>query len=356
MQPPPGGEAAANRWQQDRYGHSSVRARAATISTLTDFAVETIIRTPVGEFLLATRCVPHFARSPIMQFGRFFSRGLKFAWAAAFISFAGLATAADSVNFNCRAPQVGHYGTHDVKYELDLDVSVHQGAKVVSSEQQQLVRNQTRQITVLKVDGDRVTQVRAHYPKARATIARGKQNGGGDTQPIEGKTYIVERTAENKLIITDADGNDVPEAERSLVAASMESVGRPNPLGKFLHGKSVAIGQTLTLPNELAADLLGLRETGGNAQKVELTLKAVRQEPDRRVAQFDMLVVIKPDANSSLDIKGDIQLDINTCQVAAANFTGPVAIAETVGPEGHTFEIRSDGNMRVAIRSHYAIQ
>jgi hypothetical protein len=288
-----------------------------------------------------------------MKFGRFISRGLKFVPAAVFVSFAGLATAADSVQFNCRVPQVGHYGTHDVKYELDLDVSVHQGQKVVSSEQQQLVRNQTRQITVLKVEGDRVTQVRVHYPKARATITRGKQSGGGDTQPIEGKTYLVERV-DNKLVIKAEDGSDVLEEERSLVAASMESVGRPNPLGKFLHGKSLAIGQTLTLPNELAADLLGLRETGGNAQKVELTLKAVRQEPDRRVAQFDMLVVIKPDANSSLDIKGDIQLDVNTCQVAAANFTGPVAIAETYGPEGHTFEIRSDGNMRVAIRSHYA--
>jgi hypothetical protein len=289
-----------------------------------------------------------------MKLGGFILSHFKFATVAVLANCSALATAADSVQFNCRVPQAGHYGTHDVKYELDLDVSVHQAQKVISSEQQKLIRNQTRQITVLKVDGDRVTQVRANYPKARATITRGKQSGGGDTQPIEGKTYIVERSADNKLVIKGLDGSDVPDEERSLVAASMESVGRPNPLGKFLHGKSVAIGQTIALPNELASDLLGLRDTGGNAQKVELTLKAVRQEPDRRVAQFDMLVVIKPDANSSLDIKGDIQLDVNTCQVAAANFTGPVAIAETYGPEGHTFEIRSDGTMRVAIRSHYA--
>ncbi|MCC7084946.1 MAG: hypothetical protein IT427_08055 [Pirellulales bacterium] len=240
-----------------------------------------------------------------------------------------------------------------MNYELELDVSLRQAQQVVSSEKQQLVRKQTRQITVMKTVGECVMQVRVHYPKAQATVTRGKESGHNETQPIEGKTYLVERV-KNDLVIHHEDGGEVPEEERSLVAASMDSVGRPNPLGKFLNGKTVAIGQTLVLPNEMATDLLGLRETGGNAQRVELTLHTVRQEPDRRVADFAMLVVIKPDASTSLDIEGHIQLDVDTCQVAAANFTGPVAIEETYGPKGHTFQMRSDGTMRVAIRSHYA--
>jgi hypothetical protein len=263
------------------------------------------------------------------------------------------ALAADSVQFNCQAPHVGQYGVHDVKYELALDVSLRQGGQIISSEKQQMLREQTRQITVLKVAGDRVVQVRTHYPKASATVSQGKTRGMPQSQPIENKTYVVTRTDQN-LVVTSESGADVPEEERTLVAASMESVGRPNPLGKFLHGKTVAVGQTLVLPNEMASDLLGLRETGGVAEKVQLTLRALRQEPDRRVADFAMLVVIKPDQKTALEITGDLQLDINTCQVASANFVGPVAMEETYGPQGHTFQMHSDGKMNVAMKSHYA--
>lgn len=263
------------------------------------------------------------------------------------------AVAADSVQFNYRPPFVGSYGVHDVKYELALDVSLHQSGQTISSENQQMVRDQTRQITAQKIDGERVIQARVYYPRAQAIVMRGKSTGSSQTQPIEGKSYIVERT-DKELIVANEDGSAVTEEERSLVTASMESVGRPNPLGKLLHGKTVAVGQTVTLPNEMAADLLGLRETGGQAQKVELKLRAVRQEPDRRVADFEMLVVIKPDAKSTLDIKGDLLLDVSTCQIAAASFTGPVSISETVGPKGSTFQIQSEGTMKVAIRSHYA--
>jgi hypothetical protein len=315
-------------------------------STLTDFAAKTIIRPP--KFPLAVNLTGVFA----MDVRRL---SQPFGIAAFALLFAAAAPAADQVQFTCRPPQVGHYGTHDVKYELALDVSLQQAGKTVSSEKQQMTRDQTRQITVMKVTGDRVMQVRVHYAKARSIVTRGKESGRGDAQPIEGKAYLVERS-ENNLVVTDADGRQIPDDERSLVVASMESVGRPNPLGKFLHGKTVAIGQTIELPRELATDLLGLRETGGDAQKVELTLQAVQQEPDRRVAKFAMLVVIKPDAKTSLDIKGEIHLDVNTCQVASANFTGPVAIEETFGPKGQTFQMRSDGTMRVAIRSHYANQ
>ncbi len=291
-----------------------------------------------------------------MRLGRHFTKihtAVQFSVIAVLSAFCCGASAADQAQFNYRVPQVGQYGVHDVKYELALDVSLRQAEQVITSDKQQLVRNQTRQITVLKVAGDRVTQIRVHYPKARATITRGKESGNGQTQPIEGKSYVVERS-ENNLVITSEDGSEVPEEQRSLVAASMESVGRPNPLGKFLHGKTVAVGQSLVLPNELAVDLLGLRETGGEAQKVELTLRAVRQEPDRRVADFAMLVVLKPDATTAMDIKGDLQLDVATCQVVAANFVGPVAIQETYGPKGHTFQMRSDGTMNVAMKSHYS--
>jgi hypothetical protein len=131
----------------------------------------------------------------------------------------------------------------------------------------------------------------------------------------------------------------------------MQSVGRPSPLGLLLNGKKVTVGQTLHLPNEMAADLLGMKDTGGEPKRVDLTLREIHQETGRRVADFDMLIELNLTGGGTMEIKGDLQIDPENCQVAAAEFSGPVSMQEEHGPKGHSFEVRSEGTMKVAVHS-----
>jgi hypothetical protein len=264
----------------------------------------------------------------------------------------GAATAAEPIAFTYRAPQVGQQGSHDMQFTLDLNISLHQSGQTVSSEDQQLSRDQDRQVTVLEVADKKAMKVQVTYSKAWEQVTRGKLTGTPQSQPIEGKSYIVARRGDD-LVITDPSGAEVPDEERMLVAASMDAVGHVNPLGTFLNGKKIAVGQTIKLPNDMAADLLGVKDAGGEAQKVELTLHDMAtDEEGRHLANFTMLIVLKMAGGGSMDVKGDLQIEPGTCQIAVANFNGPVSMREQQGPKGHTFEIASEGTMKVAVRTH----
>ncbi len=280
------------------------------------------------------------------------SHSLAIFYCVAALVCAPSAIAAEAVQFAARNPQVGQQGSHDVRFVLDMSITLKQAGQIVSTEKQSLTREQQRQITIVATAAESASKVRVHYAKATELSTRGTQSGTARQQPIEGRTYLVERQGKD-LVITDPQGQAVTDAERVLVAAGMDSVGRPNPLGKFLHGKQMSVGQKLQLPNEMASELLGLRETGGEAQKVELTLRGLRVEQQRRVADFAMLVTLKLGGGGTLDISGDLGLDIDTCQVTAANFTGPVAIEETHGPKGAQFQVSSEGTMKASVQSRH---
>jgi hypothetical protein len=278
---------------------------------------------------------------------------LKIVIAALLVFLHRAAVAAEPISFTYRAPQVGQQGSHDMQFTLDLNINLRQAGQNISSEDQQLSRDQDRQVTVLQVADKKATKVQVSYSKAWEQVTRGKLAGTPQPQPIEGKTYIVERRGDD-LVITDPAGKDVPEEERMLVAASMDAVGHPNPLGTFLDGKKISVGQTLKLPNDMASDLLGVKEAGGEAQRVELTLHDVNTDEDhRRLANFTMLIILKMPGGGSMDVKGDLQIEPETCQITVANFDGPVSMREEQGPKGHTFEIASEGTMKVAVRSNY---
>ena len=259
---------------------------------------------------------------------------------------------AEEIQLNYRLPQVGQQATHDVQFDLDLSITLRQGGKTISSDNQQLSRSIERHVTVLQTAGDRATKVQVHYDKAQELLTRGEHSGDSRALPIEGKMYVVERRGA-ELVVTDPDGHAVPDEERGLVTANMDSVGHSNQLGRFLHGKTVRVGETVKLPKEMAADLLGMREANGDAQRVELTLRGIRQEADRRVADFEALVIVKMGTGGMLNVKGDLQLDADSCRITSADFAGPVSSQDQQAAAGDKMEVLTDGTLKATVRSHY---
>ncbi len=262
------------------------------------------------------------------------------------------ASAAEGVQFNYRLPQVGDRSSHLAQYDFDLNIALAQAGKTVSNKKQVKTRTVQRQVTVMQVAGDRALKVQVNYVKAQERTIRGDDEAESSTLPIEGKSYLVERRGlPFPLVITAADGKAVADDERTLVAGNMDSIGYRNQLGRFLHGKSVSIGETLQLPKEMAAELLGMREANGDAQRLELKLSGTHRESGRRIADFATVLIVKMGSSSTLDLSGDLQIDIDTCRVIAADFSGSISSRDAQADHGEVVDVLTDGTLKVAIKS-----
>jgi hypothetical protein len=269
---------------------------------------------------------------------------------AGVLASAGLSVAAEQVQFNYRLPQVGDVSAHSAQYELDVRATLKQGAETISTRNEKTSRQLDRQVSVLAVSGDRPMKAQVHYAKAREVVGPSDQSGTARTMPIEGNAYVVERQGA-ALVVTDTAGQAAPNDQRRLVEGNMDSIGHRNQLGRFLHGKAVEVGQTVALPKEMAADLLGMREANGDAQKIELTLRGVKVMPAGPVADFGAVMQVKIGGGSTLDVKGDLLIEPTTCRLVSASFAGPISGTSGNASQGDQLVIQTAGNLKVAVQT-----
>ncbi len=274
--------------------------------------------------------------------------------ALATASFAVRSFAANSetVQFNYRLPQVGDRTSNIAKYDFDLNLVLEKGGHEASAKRQRKNRTVQRNIAVMEVVGDRATQVQVTYAKAGEDSQTDENPVEPRTLPIEGKSYIVQRRAiAFPLTVVGDRGEAVSDVERVLVSGNMDSVGHRNQLGRFLHGKSIVIGESLQLPKEMAAELLGMREANGDAQRLDLKLTSIHQDSGRQIADFATVLVVKMGSNTLLNLTGKLQIDVDTCRVLAADFAGTVNSREGQSDHGEVVDVVTDGTLKVAIQA-----
>jgi hypothetical protein len=257
---------------------------------------------------------------------------------------------AEQVHFNYRLPQVGDVAAQSAQYELDVKATLKQGAETVSNRSEKVSRQLDRQVNVLAAAGDRPMKVQVQYTKAKEVTGPSEQSGTARTMPIEGKAYLVERQGV-ALVVTDTAGQAVPDDQRRLVEANMDSVGHRNQLGRFLHGKAIEVGETVALPKEMAADLLGMREANGDAQKIELTLRGVKPTSAGQVADFAVVMQLKMGGAATLDVKGDLQIEPATCRLVSATFAGPISGKSGQADQGDQLVVLTAGSLKASVQT-----
>ena len=139
-----------------------------------------------------------------------------------------------------------------------------------------------------------------------------------------------------------------------VVRESMASFGLPNPLSKFFDGRSIRVGQELKLPAELARDLLGFANTGGNISEFSLKLTEIRPG-ETPIANFAIKLVAKDPEKSrvSMTLNGRMLIEVDTCRARVVEMSGPVAVSESHGPAEAQYEVHSEGQIQVAVRASY---
>jgi hypothetical protein len=279
---------------------------------------------------------------------------------ASYDRVANVAADAPTVQFSRRAPQVGDQLQQVLSVGLNLNTMVRQDQQVLEKSKTSIRREQTRVVTATHVHDGVTMAVSVRYAAATRELATGPADGEfGDPQrkpqPVEGKVYRVARDGE-ALVITAEDGSVPPLDEYEIIALNMESLGRPNPLADFLAGKTLAIGQQISLPAEVAEKLMGLGGELGEVTRFDLTLKSVATVGERKCAVFQSNIeaVSNDSSQMRLAVEGPLAIEIDTCRTVDATFAGPIGMSETRGSLSATYQLTGTGRMSIHIATKYA--
>jgi len=269
-------------------------------------------------------------------------------------------TASQSVTFSRRAPEIGDQLEQNLSVSLKLDTMVRQNEQVMEKSQTSLRRHQRRTVTTTHVVDGRTVAVMVRYGEAAKEIATGPADGPlgkakNVAQPVAGKVYRVRRDGET-LLINDEQGAIPPLDEYEIVALNMEALGRPNPLADFLAGKSLAVGERIALPNEVAEKLMGLGDDLGKVTRFELKLEKIVAIRGQQCAMFQSSIEAESIDSSQmrLAVDGPLVIEVDTCRAVEANFAGPIGMSETRGSLSATYQMTGTGKMNVAIASNYS--
>jgi hypothetical protein len=272
-----------------------------------------------------------------------------------------------TVQFGRQGPRVGDQVEQQIGLELRLTTSVRQGDQLLQKNDTTMRNTQRRAVTTTEVLDGRTQAVLVRYPEATKQLVTDQSPAGAEAkppaassplpQPVEGKAYRCRREPgkDGKLNVSDADGLIPPLEEFVIVAQSMEMVGRPNPLGEFLAGRTVAVGQTLELPKDVADRLFGIGERFGDVSRFDLVLEEVAMENGRECAVFRASV----DAGSSnssqtrMQVEGPLVIDVASCRAVRTKLAGPIAMTESRGTYSTAYQLISTGQLSIAIDATY---
>jgi len=269
------------------------------------------------------------------------------------------ASAAEQYRFTYRGLQVGDEAVQQADFDLEVNVKMEQSGQVIDSSDQRVSRSQQCRITVLKtgvVDGLPVkTKVKLAFDSARQQAEIDGETKGPSTLPVEGNTYHAE-LVQGKLVITDTQGNVPSEREQQIVAATTQTLGKPNPLAKFFHGRSIAVGETVKMPPQLAKDLLGFTGRLDATSRFEITLTGIQNYDGVPCALFETQLGSQGPAGDRFNVQmsGRLLLQVGTCRTVWIELVGPVDVSEARGPEGGRFTVTTKGNVKMALQAKYS--
>ncbi len=266
------------------------------------------------------------------------------------------------VRFEQQATQVGDHVVQRIGAELNVATKIIQSGQVANESTSQMRRQQQRTIDVLEAAEGRVTRARASFQVSRRQTPENADPNDFSPQAIEGKTYLMQRT-DGKLNVTDAEGMIPPLDEYKLVIESLESVGQANPLAELLAGRSLAMGEKLLVPREMARTILGLGDQLGRVRRFELSLvklDAVKSEKQSDgaatpAAVFKAQIQVEPTDSSPLmvTLAGQLSVDPASCRILAIDLSGPVTMTTVERTAGGIFQYSAAGELRMAMRSQY---
>ena len=269
---------------------------------------------------------------------------------------------ASTVHFARQAARVGDEVEQSVSLEMRLTTLVRQQNQVLDQTKTTMRVMQRRAVTTTEVEAGRITAVAVRYLEATKQLtasgnAAASEPSPPTAQPVQGKAYRCRREAGDggRLVITDEQGQTPPAEEHEIVAQNMEMIGRNNPLADFLAGQSIAVGQTIALPKDVAERLFNLGERFGEVQRFDLTLEEASVEEGTPCALFRAHVEAASNDSSQMrmEVAGPLVVQVDTCRSVRTSLSGPIGMSETRGSYSVARQLIGTGQLNMSIASRY---
>jgi hypothetical protein len=278
--------------------------------------------------------------------------------------------AQETVRFGRRAVQVGDQTEQSIGLDVRMMLTMRRANELLGKHQSFVRTNQRRVVTTNAIKKGLVTDVTVSYPMATKTIVDGQTTGTtgrvaeaptAESEPspqsVQGKTYHCHREPgiNGKLVVTDSSGNRPPTEEYEMVSQQMDMVGRPNPLASFLADRTIAVGEKLEVPKEVAAQIFNLGNKFGEVTQFTLTLQKVESTGDRKCGIFLANVeAMSSDASQMrLQVEGPLVVEVDTCRARSIVLLGPIGMSETRGSYSTTYQVIGTGRLQLKIESEY---
>ncbi|QDV72388.1 hypothetical protein [Botrimarina mediterranea] len=257
---------------------------------------------------------------------------------------------AETATFGRRQSVVGDAVEQSVRLEMKLDTTMRQGTQVIDQDSSEVERVQRRLVTASSTREGRVVGAAVRFFEATST-----HNGESAADIVAGKTYHCERGENDKLSVLTEKGTMPTLEEYALVVRAMETLGTASPLAEFLAGKTIAVGEKLDIPAELAQRALGFDKQFGTVDKFTLTLEELRDVEGLRVARFaaDVEASATGSGQMGLFVEGVFEIEEPTCRMVSADLTGPIALSGQQGVGVTAHQVDSRGRMRMRLAARY---
>lgn len=284
-----------------------------------------------------------------------------------------------SVTFTAQPTHIGDQTEQKMDLEMRLRLTMRREQELIGKNQTTVRTSQRRIVTTVAVDANRTMAVKVFYPEATKQLVGAEAStpqANGDAapaisaiaqyppvaQPVQGKTYLCRREpgADGKLIVTDEAGHRPPNEEYEIVAPQMEMVGRPNPLAQFLAGRTIAVGERLQVPKQLAKQIFNLGDKFGEVTDFTLTLEKVQRESgsDHAVFLANVDAMSNDASQMRLEVEGPLVVQVDSCRPARINLGGPIGMSETRGSYSTAYQVIGTGRlqMNIAAAFHPAVR
>jgi hypothetical protein len=212
---------------------------------------------------------------------------------------------------------------------------------------------------LLAVKDGAATKIRVTYAKSfKDKTKNGKVSAG--PEPIDGKTYVVEKVGD-EVLVTDGKGGTVPAAEETLVAKDYKSLGKPDPFLVGMPKRPLKKGERVP-ELELALQTYFVTRAVEDAKEGsdnELTVSDVEvtYEGDKgKLGQFDVKLKMtfrKDWMVMEVPFDGDLAIRLSNAWPAWMTLKGDVTIAAKKGTTGPLAGATGDGKMSFEYRYTY---
>lgn len=263
-------------------------------------------------------------------------------------------TSGEGVQFSQRPAEVGDRVAQQVELTMHLNTSILQSGQVAHQQNVSQEHRQQRLVEVLKVVEGNVRKARVFFPQSRGKSPGGEKPGEEVVEPVEGKTYLVTRQGK-LLLVTDTQGAIPPRAEFEIVYTSMQSLGLPNPLAKFLLGRTIHVGESIEVPQAIAASMLGFGAELGEVKQFQLRLKELSTYEGDPCALFDAKIEVAGGADQPLhvEVAGPVVILTESCRTVVTELRGSLSMDAVEHTREGSYQYQGSGELSVAVHAHY---